>query len=236
MSNARWALVAAALGAAAVLAGDALAKKGGGGKPGGDPPNTTPPDVAYTKAGKGKNKDPLLWVMQDDGTGRTQITPGGVNGGYDWSPDGTQIAVSSNGFGSGLGSGIYVVDVDGTDLVRVADGSSSRVEWCSQPAPDGTQWLAITQYDPATDSDDFFLVSSDGSTRLNVSASLATGNGAVREEIRSWSPDGTQLLYRAYGVGETQGRLIGFSYDVDGDIVLPTTFTHLPRGGVSTLR
>jgi Tol biopolymer transport system component len=232
MRRRNWIWAALVVAAVAVAGGDALAKKGGGGKPGGgDPPDTSPPDIAFLRTVKSSGQR-ALWVMRDDGSGQTQLT-GGEAFRASWSPDGTQLAFWGNGFGSGLGPGIYVIDVDGTDLVRVTSHAGrkytrlSRVEWCPNAAPDGTQWLAFSELNPVTNVDDIFLVSVDGTVRQNVTAHLAATYGAVGEVECSWAPDGMRLLYKAGG--DWDGfRFIEFSYDGDGELVLPTTFVDIP--------
>ena len=221
-----WITLTVALAVAGLNAGELLAGKPSGGG-GGGTGNTTPPDIAYTmynNAGNGGNE---LWVMQDDGTGALKVAPQGVlSHVVSWSPDGTQLAFIGNGFGSGLGPGVYVVNVDGTGFRRVTHQSGessfppSEIAWCPEPAPDGTQWLAFTEDVDPSDAVHYVVtfVSLDGTARIAVTPDLPmhANRWAV---AKSWAPDGRRLLC-ANGAGHY--RILPFSYDADGALVLPT--------------
>jgi Tol biopolymer transport system component len=71
--------------------------------------------IAYEAAGANGKSD--IFVMNADGTGRTQLTTHpGRDENPDWSPDGTQIAFYSERTGNGQ---IYVMNADGTNQHRV---------------------------------------------------------------------------------------------------------------------
>ena len=214
-----WIAVAAGLAAVGLVGGEVLAgKPGSGGGGGGD--NTTPPDFAYWKRDKaGRNE---LWVIQDDATGATRIVPGGLVSKACWSPDGTRLAFVAD-FGTGLGRGVYVVNVDGTGLTRLTShsgGWSLNVAWCPQEAPDGTEWLAICEdVDPtAAYFHEISLVSLDG-TRVPVTAGLDIPKWHSGARLCSWVSGGQRLLTTN---GKGVYRLLTFSYDSDGRLVLPT--------------
>jgi Tol biopolymer transport system component len=75
-----------------------------------------------------------IWTIHADGSDRRliyKITPqqgrgGGLAAGPIWSPDGSQLAFSSN-------TGTYVVNADGTHLHRIGQGSFGALAW--QPNP-----------------------------------------------------------------------------------------------------
>jgi Tol biopolymer transport system component len=76
-----------------------------------------------------------------------------------WSPDGRRLAFEGDGGVSEGGGGIYVMEADGSHLVRLADGSAPR--W----SPD-SQWLlftpSVTSEQPFEALDQLWIVAADG--------------------------------------------------------------------------
>jgi TolB protein len=72
-------------------------------------------------------------VMNADGTGRVRLTDhfGSVSGPV-WSPDGSKIAFASDQTGQ---SEVYVMDADGSDIVRLTSTGGSAPSW----SPDGSR-------------------------------------------------------------------------------------------------
>lgn len=70
-----------------------------------------------------------IYVMNADGSNLTLLAEDIPSTNFDWSPDGTRIAISSGG--------IYVINADGSGLTRL-DIAASYVDW----SPDG-RWLAF---------------------------------------------------------------------------------------------
>ncbi len=104
-------------------------------------------EIAYVDDGSGFGQQGIF-VMNADGTGRRRLTGAGSEavsaGAPRWTPDGQWIAFDNatpaNTPGSVGAPGIYAVRRDGTDLVRVADGTLEDVSpllhgsGCSGPA------------------------------------------------------------------------------------------------------
>jgi hypothetical protein len=138
-----------------------------------------------------------IWVMNADGTGARRITDGGpdVDGtdlGPAWSPDGSRIAFAREGRPAKAATGntdIYVVNADGTDLVRLTD--DPMMEYAPTWSPDGSR-IAFEAYDLATGGNPpsplrLYMMNADGTDMEAL--------GPENVEGPSWSPDGTEIAF-----------------------------------------
>lgn len=138
-----------------------------------------------------------IWVMNADGTGARRITDGGpdVDGtdlGPAWSPDGSRIAFAREGRPAKAATGntdIYVVDADGTDVVRLTD--DPMMEYAPTWSPDGSR-IAFAAYDLASGGNPpsplrLYVMNADGTDREAL--------GPENVEGLSWSPDGTEIAF-----------------------------------------
>jgi dipeptidyl aminopeptidase/acylaminoacyl peptidase len=103
--------------------------------------------VVYTLAradGTTKKQTSDLWLCGIDGGSPRRLTWGGRNGNARWSPDGTQIAFTSDRVKA---SGVFVLPVEGggeaRELTRHAQ-SIGELAW----SPDGAQIAYTTLFDP----------------------------------------------------------------------------------------
>jgi TolB protein len=138
-----------------------------------------------------------IWVVNADGTGTRRITDGGpeVDGtdlGPAWSPDGSRIAFAREGRPAKAATGntdIYVVNADGTDLVRLTD--DPMMEYAPTWSPDGSR-IAFEAYDLATGGNPpsplrLYVMNADGTDIQAL--------GPENVEGPSWSPDGTEIAF-----------------------------------------
>lgn len=144
--------------------------------------------IAFTRHGSG------IFTINPDGSFETQVTNNGLDLGAAISPDGTKIAFHR---GVGVMADIYVVNIDGSDLVQLTDDPAAD----NYPAwsPDGSQ-IAFTSTRETNSmgavSAQVFVMDADGSNVRRVT----TGVGAsILAQQPSWSPDGTKIAFGGKG-------------------------------------
>jgi TolB protein len=155
-----------------------------------------------------------LWVMNADGSNQKPLTAGQASDPA-WSPDGRRLAFTGD-------SGIYVMDADGTNIVRVTNGGVEPT-W----SPDGARIaFSLLRWDSTGTqpilSQRLAVVSADGS----AFAWLSSG---AYDESPAWSPDGTKIAFvRDLNDGETP-TAIYIMLVAHPSAIAPATF--LPGGG-----
>lgn len=120
-----------------------------------------------------------------------------------WSPDGQQIAFSSDRDGI---MQIWVMNFDGGDPVNLTpesahfgqaawspDGSRIAYVRCVSPAPCNYDETAGTE-----DNWDIWVINADGSNPTQLT------NYTTSEVAPAWSPDGTRIAYVAYRDGNAE--------------------------------
>jgi Tol biopolymer transport system component len=115
-----------------------------------------------------------------------------------WSPDGEKIAFNSDRDGD---FEIYVMDSDGTDLVKITDNNDNDASpsW----SPDGKR-MAFTSY--SNDSSSISIMNSDGSMKQSI---YQGGWGP------SWSPDGDKIAFAK--MSTNKGNVISLIYTMNAD-------------------
>ena len=126
-------------------------------------------------------------VMNPDGTGEKRIMDileGGGGSVVSKSPDGSRLAVASDG-------GLYVIDSDGTDGERLTDFEYRVIgriggSW----SPDGSRIAFVANTEEDT-KDRLYVIDVDGAGEMRQVAS----NPRRRDSPLSWSPDGSRIAF-----------------------------------------
>lgn len=151
-----------------------------------------------------------LWSVSEDGTSARPLPqPAGSNQGAALSPDGSSIAFAGT-VAPGRPGQLWVMDPDGSGLVRLADGFGA-----DQPAwsPDGRSIAFVGMRDPEGSPPGrpgiWVVARSGGHPRL-----VLTGRGW---EHPAWSPDGTRLVvagdWNLFTVGVDGSGLTRITHD-----------------------
>lgn len=124
-------------------------------------------------------------IMNADGSGRREVPNRFIFTRFLlWSPDGSKVAFLRIRLNKDVQ--IYVVNVDGSDLVeltmplRIFDSLSPH--W----SPDGTKIVFTARFD-------IFVVNVDGTKLVNLTKQH---NPAGRDLYPTWSPDGTEIVFQ----------------------------------------
>jgi Tol biopolymer transport system component len=144
-----------------------------------------------------------IWTANPDLTASHQITDGDYDSGWAvWSPDGTRLAFNSTRADSdhtGVISDIFVMNADGTDVVKL----TQSVNWSEGPAwsPTGDLIAFISVAGPDSVEQGVYVVRPDGTGMRRVTT-LPTGTGRDYYHVSPrFSPDGRRLAYTAIRAG-----------------------------------
>jgi TolB protein len=126
--------------------------------------------IAFTRYSRGPGGNWNVWVMNADGSGRTQITTDGRSTSPVWSPDGAQIVFVrrvKSPSDPWRQTDVFVMSADGSNRVRLTN--SRRWEYAPTWSPDGTLILfEQTTYWDEYASTDLWTMMPDGSNRTKL--------------------------------------------------------------------
>jgi hypothetical protein len=152
-----------------------------------------------------------IYARNVNGTGVVQLTTDGVSNQPAWSPDGRRIAFSSRR--GGTGGDIYVMDADGSNVVRRTFTASANRNGGPAWSPDGRK-IAFTHWEGVGGSGVVTVVSADD----DGTSAIALTKGCMP----SWSPDGGRIAFSAPNCNDYVPDNL-FVMSVDGSNVVQLT-------------
>ncbi len=179
-----------------------------------------PPPVSGVLAFKGYDGD--IHLINADGRGLRNLTTDGrtyISISPAWSPRGDRIAFVRTLWNSNSPWGIYVINADGTKLVRLSPSGVYDMEpaW----SPDGQRIAFVHRSDPLHGNDQIYVMNADGTNRVPLT-SLRHGAWSP-----TWSPTGGRIAFVSYPdsgsntdifVMDTDGRnLSAVTHDAEWD-------------------
>ncbi len=156
-----------------------------------------------------------ILTINDDGTWSMALLSGRSAYEPAWSPDGSKIAFQSWEHDP---SEIYVMDVDGGNLVRLTNNS----DYDDYPAwsPDGTRIAFVSDRDGDVE---IYVMSADGGNLRQLTSDSAW------DGFPAWSPDGREILFQSSRSGDVYAIYV---MNADGTNVRRLTstdyFSHCP--------
>lgn len=139
-----------------------------------------------------------LYVVDRDGLNIRWLTRmSGAESEPAWSPDGTKIAYAGSSSNGG-DQDIYVVNVDGTNVVNLTPNTPMSIDLSPAWSPDG-KTIAYASIAPVGGSH-IYIMNADGSGRRRLDQ-----GATLNARHPTWSPDGASIAWSRSIQGSTTG-------------------------------
>lgn len=179
-------------------------------------PDQPRPVVAKLLCVSNRTGDDDIFLMNADGSGAVNLTKHKADDHFPaWSPDGKQIAFSSDRDGWPQ---IYVMAADGTGVQRLT--RSKSIDRAPVWSPDGKR-IAFCR--DTSSNGEIVVMKADGTAPVNVTRDVAFDGDPA------WSPDGKQIAFASNRGG---GGFHLYVIDADGGNVRALTDARNPFGYV----
>ena len=168
--------------------------------------------IAFDTSGPTSN----IAIINLDGTGSKQITnePTSRSTRPDWSPDGRKLAFARGSVGN---EQLYVMNVDGSDLIRVTDPGSGGHSQAPDWSPDGRRIVFQSNRDSRDTgrNQQIYVMNADGSDQRRLT------NYAGADVDPAWSPDGLLIAFERASAPRNIDQV--FVMSADGGQATPLT-------------
>jgi Tol biopolymer transport system component len=134
-----------------------------------------------------------LYVVNADGTALRNVSnTSNLSEEYaSWSPDGKRLVFTAHNDPAGIGSSVFTVEADGSELTRLTEKATPVGDLDPQWSPDGRRIAYTTRT----------------SSRYTIHVVNAVGGRSIRmtptievSGFPSWSPDGTKIAFTAISI------------------------------------
>ncbi|MBM4463567.1 MAG: hypothetical protein FJ012_09620 [Chloroflexi bacterium] len=160
-----------------------------------------------------------IFTLGVDGTNPTKVwgepSPMERTSAPSWSPDGSEIAFTWQI----AGSGIYVVDIDGSNETRLSPEGVD--DYLPAWSPDGSKIAFVSRRDGNWE---IYVMNADGSNPTRLTETTDAGEG-----YPAWSPDGTQIAF----ISNRDGRRNIYIMNADGSNVTRLTKSSIVKSNPS---
>lgn len=144
--------------------------------------------------------DDYYWTINEDGSNLKQLmfinTMGTGASWYEFSPDGSKVAFSSQWSGD---TEVYVMNVDGSHTINISNNSTldDSPVW----SPDGNRIAFLSNRNKGNDGEELFIVNADGSNLVQ----LIKAQGYAYSVEYQWSSDSQQMVFSCSHCTEYNG-------------------------------